>query len=454
MRLMTISDIGDQLVLHRRFFFGLLIGIVLLSVLFTWFSPAIYQASVSFYFPANRSVFGISTSPAQDVVRPIIPVLGTDIIKSMFKIIKEPVFRKSLLTKLEEAGESKKIDFDVSQDPSGVYTIYVYDRNPERAVKLAEIYFQTINEVFREISLTATRKSMVFIKSELLKHNELFLDAQQKLNSFLKEHGIAKPAEEIVILIGQKYQIEQDLAKIEIKVEEHKARVNAIQRELAEAEVNISEAQIAADPVVVQLRLDLLTAEIQLQSFAEHYTGEHPKVIELNNRIVEIHKKLASELDRVIGVRTDGLNPIHEKLAGNLIETMVNLEAGEAAKEAANIRLQELEGHIEHHPELNAELTSLEREKLKYARIVRSLEAHLEEVELQVLREFETFQLVSPPDLPTKPKFPVLSINILVSLILGIIVSFLIAIYQAGRTRRHPLYLPEDVLYIPSERAR
>lgn len=454
MRLLTISDIGEQLIIRRRFYFGLVIGIVLLSVLFTWFSPGIYQASVSFYFPANRKTFGISTSPVQDVVQPVVPVVGRDLIRSIFKIIKEPVFRRALLVNLEKRGESRKVQSDLKQDPSGVYTLYIYDRDPERATRLANIYFQTINDVFRDISLSSTRKNITFIRTEIKKFNELYFNAEQKVNSFLKEHGIAKPAREIEIMIGQKYQIEQDMAKNVIRIEAQKAKAKAIRSELSDAEVSISEAQIAQDPMVAKLREDLLTSEIQLQSLAGRFTSEHPKIIELNQMIEEIQIRLADEMDRVISIRTDGLNPIHEKLTGNLIETLVSLQAEGAAKDAAEIRLQELEGYIENHPDLNTELASLQKETVKYFRIVSSLEAHQEEIELQVLREFETFLLLSPPDLPTEPKFPVLSMNIIVSLLLGCIASFLFAVYQTIKMRRNPLYLPEDVLYIPSERAR
>lgn len=449
----TFNEIGSIIIKSRRLFLGIIVGLAAVSVLFTFFAPEIYQGYMSFVFPARQSPMGITAPPSKEIISPFAPLMGTDNINSIYKILRDRIFKTTLLENLEASGEKRNVDIDLKMNKSGLYSVYVYDSDPERALRVAEIYLSTINEIYRDISMKTLRSNSKFVETELGKFNDLLDEAEHNLSEFMKMNGIAQLPRETQILIDQKFNIEHSLSLAEIRLKKLETKEKSLRRELKDAEINIKEFQISENPIVLQLKKELVSSEIQLQTFRQRYAPDHPDLQELEVMVEELKVMIMEELDKVISTYTDGLNPIHQTLSSKLIDALVDQEATKAEIEAITARIEEMRDLIYMNPETYMELTRYERERTKYKQIVNSLEAHLAEAELQLIRDFETFVMISPPSVSAKPKFPSTTINVFVSIILGLIVSFLISIYLASREKIHPMFLPEEIIYIPSERA-
>jgi uncharacterized protein involved in exopolysaccharide biosynthesis len=140
---------------------------------------------------------------------------------------------------------------DVSEDrKSGVITLTVQDRNPQRAHDIAQAYVEELNRVLAQVSTSSARRERIFIEQRLVTVKSDLEDAEKQFSAFaskntaldIKEQTKAM-VESAAMLQGQLIAAESELesmaqiyADSNVRVRALRARINELKRQLLNME--------------------------------------------------------------------------------------------------------------------------------------------------------------------------------------------------------------------------
>lgn len=193
-----------------------------------------------------------------------------------------------------------------------------------------------------------------------------------------------------------------------------------------------SSAYEQPDPVVSQIKFNLLTLELQRNELLTRYTPTSSVVKELDTRIAQVQKTLAAEDSKITRGTTTGLNPVYQTL-----ETQLALSRGQLAALAA--KESQLLLHVKNYQQQLKDLDvraldlgrlerEVDRNRAAYTKYVHKQEearisAALDRSKILNLSIVETAQIPIEPVAPQKVRI-IMLVGVL-GLITGLGVAFL-----------------------------
>lgn len=138
----------------------------------------------------------------------------------------------------------KKLDSltNVSEDrKSGVITLEVEDRNPQRAHDIAQAYVEELNRLVAQVSTSSARRERMFIEQRLVSVKSDLEDAEKQFSAFastntaldIKEQTKAM-VESAAVLQGQLIAAQSELQSIEQIYADSNVRVRALRARISE----------------------------------------------------------------------------------------------------------------------------------------------------------------------------------------------------------------------------
>jgi uncharacterized protein involved in exopolysaccharide biosynthesis len=156
--------------------------------------------------------------------------------------------KKVYSEKLEFEARKKLADrTTIAEDhKSGILTISVWDRDPNRAAALAAAYVEELNQLVTDLSTSSAHRERVFLEGRLTAVKKDLDDASVKFSQFssknatldIKEQGRAM-VEAASRLQGEKIAAESELKGIEEIYTPNNVRVRAIQARIAELQTQL-----------------------------------------------------------------------------------------------------------------------------------------------------------------------------------------------------------------------
>ena len=251
---------------------------------------------------------------------------------------------------------------------------------------------------------------------------------------------------------------QQDLTAAVSRLEQSRRSLDATQAELADAKASLEKTRsllaeqketvvasqvISTNPVVKQLRSDLVTLEVQLAGLLQQKQEAHPDVQKLRAQIEQNRAKLRAEIERIVDTETVGINPAHEQL---LLESLT-LDAHAQGLEAQQ-QVQTATGGA-----AQKDLDSLAAKSVEFERLSADVEATSEVTrqlrlgaeELGALRHTDVglagtrIRLVERSAIPDEaPKdSPMVLIDLGVGFVAAVLLSFGLALF-VGYWREEP----------------
>jgi capsule polysaccharide export protein KpsE/RkpR len=138
----------------------------------------------------------------------------------------------------------KKLDSRtvVSEDrKSGVITLAVADRSPERARQIAQAYVEELNRLLAQVSTSSARRERIFIEQRLISVKSDLEDSEKRFSAFaskntaldIKEQTKAM-VESAAVLQGQLVAAQSELQSLEQIYTDNNVRVRALRARIAE----------------------------------------------------------------------------------------------------------------------------------------------------------------------------------------------------------------------------
>ncbi len=240
---------------------------------------------------------------------------------------------------------------------------------------------------------------------------QMFIDENVHFKSDGVESAIEFIQDQIKLYGKDLKDSEKKLSEYKIKAEldEVNKQCRMLEEQLAQhKETIVSEVKREQNPLVRQLTARLALLEGQLTGLLVDAKEDHPLVVELNEEINSVKKRIDSELEQtVVSSEVSGTNPIYQSIKQKLRELQLT-------KSGLRQQLKRIRKHgptkYKKGSVTAAELSALDRdsrvsEKI-YGTLLQRLETARISKKLEEAEKGKKFKIIEPARLPLKPIKP------------------------------------------------
>jgi protein tyrosine kinase modulator len=335
---------------------------------------------------------------------------------------------------LDDLKENLKIS------PAGrdnIYTLSIENEDPE----LAKNIVQSTLTVFIENTLGETRndsdEAQKFLNTQIREYENRLLEAENRLTAFKQKYSDVSLGPG-----GSNYYsaVQNEKSKLEqaqLLLSEAKTRLASAKAQLAgeEPSLGLSSSRVeTSNRITTTYDGRILQIEENLDGLMLRYTENHPDVKELQRQLESLNEKRDEEIAAYYesiksGSSASGSNSIDRSPVYQELKIQVSQYENEVASLTVRVdnfrnKLTELQNKIHTLPEIEAELTALNRgyniTKQKYEELLSRKETAELAQQADETTDKIQFRVIDPPRAPTEPTGPARIIFFIVATIFGI----------------------------------
>lgn len=326
-----------------------------------------------------------------------------------------------------------KIRFETERRAENLYLIRYVDSDS----KVAKQVVQSIVTVFVENTLGDKRKdsdnAQRFLEQQITEYETRLRESEDRLTQFKQRYLGVLPNQS-----GGHYQklqtANEELRNVQLLLREALQRRDELKRQLDDVAEDASDSLIPSMPgggdTVFDARIQGL--EAKLDELLLRYTERHPDVVAIRSTIETLKKQKDEASAKTPQQKQDllaGTNPVYQQLKLALGEAEANVASLSVREKEYQSRMKQLEKQVNTVPEVEAEMTRLDRDyeinKRNYDLLVARRESAKLGEQAEQTGENVKFRVVDPPFVkpdPVAPNRPVLvSIVFLVALGIGFV---------------------------------
>lgn len=362
-------------------------------------------------------------------------------------------------TKPKDISRNVEIDFPKKDEPQVIGVKYSDQRSPEQAGKILAVLMQQMVEQSRLINTTRLREIIKSIETKLPEAKRELTAAEQKLEQYIRIEGPALLAAEDGSLVGAITGSQQQQRQLQLQLEGIDAQINSLASRLGlNADQAYASSALSADPIINNLRSQILAAETQIELFrSQGYRDTYPEVAKLIKSQEAYEEMLRSRASEVIGGNGVGeplaasqirqnstLDPARQELANQLVQLQTQRDTLTQQLESTKKTEQELRQEYQSLPNKQLEQARLEQQAQLKLEFYNRLEAALADAKAAETETVSSLSLVQPPEVEavSEPGG-----NPLVSLGGGVVIGLLVAggLILLLATLDNTFYTPEDI---------
>lgn len=385
---------------HRSSIYVIVLTSLLVSFALSAYMPEYYEAVTDIYVPVNNDQLSLSDQKGILKTAPI-PVPSTQVLASHLGILRSSALAQKIADKIPERSmDSIEKNTRISVKSRYYnFRIFVRDRDPAIAAKIANYYAPEANKHLQDMSLAPVKNTRANLEQRILETDKTLQEAEKDLKQFKLQHNMASPAEEEIYLTQQRAVFSDKLNNSKIQLAELKPKIHVNQSANLEEEKNQSEIEpFVSNPVIDHLKKTLSSFEISLIGALSKYSEEHPDVVRLKSEYSQTKKNLDKEMAKLRNSRQTRVTELERVI-------------------------KDLDAKIAKFPEIDNKLAILQRRVSSYERALALLSMELEETKLQESRTLQTFAVLDKAEVPKQQSFPDPFINTIIAGLLALFVG-------------------------------
>lgn len=415
------------------------------SVVVVFRIPDRYEASARIYVDTQSILKPLMSGLA------IEPNMDQQILILSRTLISRPNIEKLIrmadldLTIRSKAGQDALVDDLMkaltikSTSRDNLYTLAYSDPQPERAKRVV----QSLVSIFVESSLGDKRKdsdtAKKFIDDQIQVYQKKLEEAENRLKEF-KLRNIAAQTSEGKDYFGRLGEVNGALERAKLELREAENSRDALKRQIVgEEPVLLPDApEVTSGVSVPEIdgRIDALKRG--LDGLLQRYTDLHPDVVGTRRMIKELEEQKREEIAarKKVGVSSPAsvanTNPVYQQLKISLAESEATVASLRVRVAEYQSRYNQLKDSMKMIPQIEAELTQLNRDydinKKNYESLVARRESATMSGEMDASTAAVDFRLIDPPRVSPKPVYPnrllLLPLTLVLALGAGLFVPF------------------------------
>ena len=311
---------------------------------------------------------------------------------------------------------------EVNLDRDNVLEIAIELPNRRVALAVVDLMIEGFVENLLGVKSDDARSAQDFLREKLAEYEALLADSEARLADFKKKNIGMMPSERG----GYYSRLQQemaDLAELESMIKLARQRRATLESQMA------GEAPVFG--MTTSSRLSVSSPQIegleeQLTQLRLSYTEEHPDIIRTQELLAELRAELlAAQADNpVSAVPSAELNPVYQQMRIQFSQTELELSQLVARRSEQARIVEDLQQKMDTIPEVEAELTRLNRNydvyRAQHTELVERLETARMSEDAGKSSTGLKFTLIDPPAVGAGPVGPNRKLFITIGLIVGL----------------------------------
>jgi polysaccharide chain length determinant protein (PEP-CTERM system associated) len=296
---------------------------------------------------------------------------------------------------------------------NSLYSISVTHRDRDIARRLTQAVITVFIETSMENQTADNSGAQNFIEQQIAESEKRLVEAESRLADFKRTNVDMLPGE-----AGDYYnrlrRARSDLEAVRLQLRELESRQSELNRQIeGEEPVFIASGGRSRANSALDQRIQSL--KVQLDQLLTRYTERHPEVRRTQSLIADLEAERQQNLEEAAGMPDRNIitlsdSPIYQGMRSRLAETRA--QAAELKVRVAEYeeRVHELEAQVNQIPDVEAQLTQLNRD---YDVLFNQHQQFLQRRESARLSEDVqrnagdvTFRVIDPPFVPRRPSQP------------------------------------------------
>ncbi|NES80406.1 MAG: AAA family ATPase [Moorea sp. SIO2B7] len=345
-----------------------------------------------------------------------------------------------------------KLKFPKEKEKEFIILEYKHPQDPREARSVLSAFMPIMVEHSRWLNTYQLRIKIEALEKRLAQVKEELTEAEKEYYKYITKEGSSLLAVQDGSLFSGITGSQQQQRDIQLALDEVEGQISSLVKQLGmTADQAYTSSSLSADPIIANLRAQILQNEMQLELLSRDLRPEHPTMVELlaqKNANEKLLQERAAEIIGTDGILTplpsqirkeSNLDPARQELAYKLVALEAQREGLQKQLEFVQKTELELRRQYEQFPDKQLEQARLvqkvEDKRTRYQNILAVLvDAQSAEAETQSSLEIATVPYIEriKPKIP-KPKNPVLIMGVGagVGLLFGGGVIFLMAILDS-----------------------
>ena len=426
-----------RVLIQRKFLiFCCVIGVLFLTIFLNYLSRSIYKADTTIIFEEQRGS-AASINPFKISLTKSFITNQIEEIKS--RSLSEEVYNALPIDIINTFPSPKKPKPDFNKDEfitrqiqknisaSSVTNSEVIKVEVEAyAPVAAKIIANTVAEILKKRNLDVRREETTnvreIIEDQLVTFKKQLDDADIGLKNF-------KELSQVTMIDKEAEEIFKRITEAEIVYNQAKTNLDAaqkrhafIQNKLAEERKDlIPNITKITSPWAQKLKEQLVQLEVQYTTLkVQDYSDDHPKMLKLNQEIVETKENLKQECLK-IAAGENIVDPISQiqKFMEESITLEIEIQTYRAQENALKEVIENYERNLNTLPDKELRLVQLMRDKEVNENIYLMLLQKREEARIAEAERIGNIRIIDPAKVPMDPVKPRKTLNLILGLILG-----------------------------------
>ena len=399
------------------------VSVMTLVALFTFLQTPVYRASVKVEIqPSSRRL--VNVQDVGEMGNSGFSFFGEDrYYNTQFEVIKSRAVADKVLTRL---GLRDDPEFKNLKDPIGAFKsrVIVEPLEMTRIVVISmegndrektTLWVNTLAQVYVDQNLDMAQKATYRAVTSLLELTaplrEKLSEKQEESFKVAEEQRIFVPEDQQKIIVGTVTKLQQDLTETQQTLSKQESVIRRIEDVAAASGSYLSIPEIAGDPIVEDLYKQRIGMDQERQKLLATYKERHQKVLEKEDEIERLDRKIATECDRIVGrIKTDyAIKKEQERKTQEKIE--------QAKGESLNLT-QRASGY---------EL--LRGDAAETRKIYDLINSRVKEIELSSQLLNNNIRILDKAEVPLAPVRPRKSLNLLIGVLSGLLLGVGLAFF-------------------------
>jgi uncharacterized protein involved in exopolysaccharide biosynthesis len=434
---------------RRRTIAVIVIAAMTIAFLLSLLLPKFYETYITFYMPSYQSQQVTLAGTPKDLVKPKfpIPIFTEHTIHGMVEILLSTGIAENVAAMVPERTPDQiesNANIDVTEE--GIFTIKVQDNDPEIAAKIANSY-PTAASQFLETSTVmgvGAEKLKEFIGAQMVQVMARADSAEGALRDFLQLHDVISVNEGLEKLINLDATLRTQKLTTQVAMLENNVKMAALTEQMDLAGADALENLLGTNQAVLRLRAKAAAIEINIAELSQTYTEDHPEIIALRSALQETQILLKEEIEKIFNSYSESINPIVGGLKEDYIDLQIGRSVLQSKDDLLDTAVENMSTGFQNLSQIQYDYAKLKREALMLNRMYNALALKLEEVKFQELQKVAGFVVLDTAEVPLKPSYPNLYVNLLVTFALALLVGILMTlIWESRDSSRRQLIVEE-----------
>ena len=299
-----------------------------------------------------------------------------------------------------------------------ILQVSVNAKTPELAQKANSLLVEGFLNRLTDLSHTEAKATREFLTKRTDDAKGEVTKAEAALQKYKAKHRIADPVEGAKSYVTRAADIDKLKAENQLNLETAQAKLAAVDGQLG------GEGRGTADNATIQkYNGQLAELEATKIGYQDKYTAKHPKMVEINDQIASLKRKIRAEINKVATLQAPSDNAVHQGLIAGKFQS----EGEIAVAQKRGAALQTLED------KLNKDLEKLSKVEQGYVQVARDanvaselyvmLAKRLEEAKIAEVMVTNDVQVIDTATLPERPIKPRKALTLVLAALLGVLLG-------------------------------